>query len=96
MPIQCVVLPESWSKMIFKVSYNLNHSMVKNSGEISLSHTQLNRSAGSLWGLQGPAWDHKLLLVACPYGAAVPGGGFLGRVIVAGAAKGPAAVGRWS
>lgn len=29
-------------------------------------------------------------------GAAVPGGGFLGRMILAGAAKGPAAVGRWS
>lgn len=29
-------------------------------------------------------------------GVAVPGGGFLGRMILAGAAKGPAAVGRWS
>lgn len=28
MPIQGLVLPESWSKMLFKVSYNSNHSMI--------------------------------------------------------------------
>lgn len=68
--------PESWSKMIFKVSYNPKHSMMKNSGEISLSNIQECRQS---LGLQRSAWEYNLLLVVCPHGSCSARGWIFGK-----------------